>query len=669
MTKCHSDMLHEAFKCPKPCERLFDPCNHSCIKTCGEPCGHCKVPILNVALPCGHIKEQLPCYVTRDLKTVDCKVPIATVMPGCRHTIPVPCNMRNSLERVHCIEPCNALLACGHQCRGSCGSCRHTSDGNSIAVFTHKTCSIPCGRLHDTCSHICRKACHSETQKDCGLCKSRCEVRCAHSRCDQLCHEPCTPCVEMCTWTCEHQGSCKLPCSAPCNRLPCSKRCTKVLKCSHQCPSLCGEICPSDYCQLCSGKGDEQVDLLLFEKYSDIDLDSTPIVVLACGHFFTAESLDGVVSLGESYEIDKEGNFTGFRDISSIQNQDIPRCPNCKRAIRQFATQRYNRVINRATIDETTKRFLRSGETQLQDLEEKVSNLDKALTMSRKEMITQAKISGGNLHAGVLIQRNIIVTEAMDRRRRDSRAVIADIEEFLKSVSHKNHPLRKMHDATIKAIQSSQDLNDHIQHLTINHSSAASANNRVVFGARALQIFVKYTTLIDMLESASDLKEVLGEDINTAVSSVNLIRDANDFFELCWAFIDDCKAENFSKFDVEARIHYAQIVRLYQSYIVSNDPNSAISESSKRIQGARELLQGAKVLCDTGFQNAGPLRKIVRNLQKLLSKEWYEPVSAEELAGIKAAMVNGRGGIATHSGHWYNCRNGHPVSCPISDFH
>jgi hypothetical protein len=47
---------------------------------------------------------------------------------------------------------------------------------------------------------------------------------------------------------------------------------------------------------------------------------------------------------------------------------------------------------------------------------------------------------------------------------------------------------------------------------------------------------------------------------------------------------------------------------------------------------------------------------------KLLGREWYEVVTPEELAVIKAAMVSGPRGIATHSGHWYNCANGHPVS-------
>ncbi|KAJ5186321.1 hypothetical protein N7449_011085 [Penicillium cf. viridicatum] len=40
----------------------------------------------------------------------------------------------------------------------------------------------------------------------------------------------------------------------------------------------------------------------------------------------------------------------------------------------------------------------------------------------------------------------------------------------------------------------------------------------------------------------------------------------------------------------------------------------------------------------------------------------YETVTLEELQSIKTAMVSGRGGIATHSGHWYNCVNGHPFA-------
>ena len=47
---------------------------------------------------------------------------------------------------------------------------------------------------------------------------------------------------------------------------------------------------------------------------------------------------------------------------------------------------------------------------------------------------------------------------------------------------------------------------------------------------------------------------------------------------------------------------------------------------------------------------------------EMFQNEWYEDVSADELAAIRSAMVGGSFGMATHSGHWYNCVNGHPVS-------
>jgi hypothetical protein len=83
---------------------------------------------------------------------------------------------------------------------------------------------------------------------------------------------------------------------------------------------------------------------------------------------------------------------------------------------------------------------------------------------------------------------------------------------------------------------------------------------------------------------------------------------------------------------------------------------------------ARIGLEKAAEICAQGFENARELLKAVDESIKLLRKEWYEEVTAEEIAAVKLAMVSGSGGIATHSGHWYNCANGHPVS-PLKILH
>lgn len=66
-------------------------------------------------------------------------------------------------------------------------------------------------------------------------------------------------------------------------------------------------------------------------------------------------------------------------------------------------------------------------------------------------------------------------------------------------------------------------------------------------------------------------------------------------------------------------------------------------------------------ICDE-LGNCEELREKIEKMNRLSEGPRYEEVTPEELAYIKIAMVGGRGGMATNSGHWYNCINGHPVS-------
>ncbi|KAJ5520818.1 hypothetical protein N7463_001271 [Penicillium fimorum] len=129
----------------------------------------------------------------------------------------------------------------------------------------------------------------------------------------------------------------------------------------------------------CGDKSDSRVDFLEWKTYSEINLDETPIIVLGCGHFFTSESADGLVGLDEVYTRDKDGKFEGLRDVSSSLARAIPLCPDCKQPIRQFVTKRCNRVINRAVMDETYKRFLSKGRIDLEGLELRLNDIEDKL--------------------------------------------------------------------------------------------------------------------------------------------------------------------------------------------------------------------------------------------------------------------------------------------------
>lgn len=74
-------------------------------------------------------------------------------------------------------------------------------------------------------------------------------------------------------------------------------------------------------------------------------------------------------------------------DVKGCQKSNQPRrnpsCPDCKQPIRQFVTKRYNRVINRAVMDETCKRFLIKGRTDLEGLESRLNDIEDKLNSKR----------------------------------------------------------------------------------------------------------------------------------------------------------------------------------------------------------------------------------------------------------------------------------------------
>ena len=172
--KCHSKTMHEVFKCEQPCQRRHTACDHLCQRqTCGEDCGVCMVTLHNVRLTCGHVKDDVPCYLTQNLNAIRCEVVVDKTVPRCEHTIRTECSQDVAGDKFRCPNPCEAILSCGHPCPGSCGRCDKTSiEGHRIVE--HFKCDRACGRHFGTCSHTCTRRCHDGS--DCGLCMANCEV-------------------------------------------------------------------------------------------------------------------------------------------------------------------------------------------------------------------------------------------------------------------------------------------------------------------------------------------------------------------------------------------------------------------------------------------------------------------------------------------------------------
>jgi hypothetical protein len=99
---------------------------------------------------------------------------------------------------------------------------------------------------------------------------------------------------------------------------------------------------------------ERQVDFILARNLEDLEpergtLDELVITLPNCGHFFTAESLDGHCGLNQYYEREGiDGRWLGLK-APPVGFQKPPTCPTCRTGI-DFTTPRYGRVFKCADL-------------------------------------------------------------------------------------------------------------------------------------------------------------------------------------------------------------------------------------------------------------------------------------------------------------------------------
>ncbi|EGX94155.1 NFX1-type zinc finger-containing protein 1 [Cordyceps militaris CM01] len=397
---------------------------------------------------------------------------------------------------------------------------------------------------------------------------------------------------------------------------------------------------------------DSRVDLLEMKTYADIDVDVDPIVVLGCGHFFTAETLDGLVGMSTAYASDREGRFTGLVELSG-EFAKTPRCPDCKRPVRQYATRRYNRIVNRAVADESAKRFLVAGKEKLKVINLKLEKLQEELIESHSGIMRIITLAAG--------QR-----ESLDQRLRirygKSLKLRREIQDFCKGSSDRYQPYHKLYEATIHKLRRTESDTLHGGFAALSLQSPPQRRERdcrVALAGEMADVKLGFIILEDMFDLLSAMKKA---NLSQAPKwpGGSPLRSAKLFLDSCASLITRCRADALPKLAVEAMLYHARMAHMYRFSPRLDDEGKA--NASGLLGEARENLETASRLCEQPFQDADTLKEAVRKTRRLLEADRYEAVSPEEIASIKKAMLSGRGGMATHSGHWYNCVNGHPFA-------
>ncbi|KAF8070666.1 hypothetical protein FPV67DRAFT_1488261 [Lyophyllum atratum] len=377
--KCHpDDPGHVAVTCLQSCRRI---CNrrHPCKKECAVPCGDCTFEVPEVELPCWPYD-----YLLDKLEEAFCHVVVDKNLPNCEHIAKLKCS--DDPSRYICNRQCGGIMeCCSRTCNSNCHNCQDENrsleqEDGLIARTMHV--QHPC-RKSLPCAHMCNIPC-SLDHKCVTTCKERCRQECCHARCNQNCSTPCSPCQEPCTWACPHHA-CPLPCGSVCARLPCDKRCEKLLDCGHRCPSVCGEDCSIQVCPRCAPPElkEKMVDLILGLTLGDIlddeeTLDEMLITLPRCGHVFTVETLDGICGMGDYYS-KNDGKWLDLKSpVSQTATGEVkkpPVCPTCRSAI---TSPRYGRVFKSADLDILERNVIFRMSNQLEALRGMMERISKS---------------------------------------------------------------------------------------------------------------------------------------------------------------------------------------------------------------------------------------------------------------------------------------------------
>lgn len=670
VAKCHSDMLHQAVYCMKPCTRLKQGCEHLCPKPCGDTCDrYCNVSIENieVTLACGHEKTTLPCYQHQDPSAIKCEELVKKKVPGCHHEITVACYIDVDHNAFRCFATCGELLACGHLCQNACHQCETRNDGK-VSKTDHGKCKQKCDRGYNTCNHRCCFPCHDG--EPCPLCLARCETRCSHAQCGKFCSEFCSPCLEeQCSsgLQCPHTETCPMPCAAPCTWIPCSKRCDKTLSCGCRCPSVCGEDCPDT--KFCQEHGSDhvkemQADLLMLTSYKDVDLDEDPCIFTPCGHVFTIDSLDGTMGMYEHYEIDPLTRaYIGLKDSAEpfSLNETKP-CPECRGSLRSLA--RYGRIVRRALLDESAKKLTAWSHQKHQKLANRLADIDGELKDSLEFPHKPCQVI--ELHGSVTTQIKAVKQLKTTKRYRKIHALIEEICHFVKKLSKEEQPYQRVHD--LVEIARRQSTSDFIAKFQF---SSEELQMREHFQAANLLIR-SYLILFGDVISVHD---------NTpAATQGSLQLDLTAIRVMCEELITNADESQNVRQRAEAQVLWAKFAAIECGVLGNKDeaegPGSQHRMDTLRLS-ATEHLEAAMKTCDQQAEKrrahrdrmrrerpdliregqANPMHDLIEEANEV-GRMLRDGISTTEMRMVVTAMSKEFSG----TGHWYRCINGHPFT-------
>ncbi|KAJ9661610.1 hypothetical protein H2201_006466 [Coniosporium apollinis] len=414
-------------------------------------------------------------------------------------------------------------------------------------------------------------------------------------------------------------------------------------KCVHRLgPSVCGEQCPEpEFCQICGSNDvkDTEVDFIMGEAYREIDLEDNPCIFPQCGHFLTIESMDGLMDMKKHYEFSPEGVIVSAKQSSEPFSMDESKtCATCRASLRNLS--RYGRIVRRALLDESTKKFIlwangryvRLAET-LQELQHQLSESMETFKGLKTTSAADAVHTKGNRAQQLLKIRQLDTAS----RYKAISTLRGDIAGFLSKVKKEEQPFQKVWEI--------------VQHARRRRGTTKDFNfDRSVLQTRG---FVLASALMLRCDLAimSDFVAVW-QSKRTSASPIagSFQLDSSQSRQDCLALINLAATQPMVQ--VEGHVFFAQ-------YAILECSTTTTELAVLLKEEAEANLKTARTLC---AQNPGQTRGMleeIESVEEMLRKSTFTSVvTSEERRAVLAAMATELQG----TGKWYTCENGHPFT-------
>ncbi|EED22474.1 NF-X1 finger and helicase domain protein, putative [Talaromyces stipitatus ATCC 10500] len=603
--KCHSEILHNAVQCLETCQRPREGCSHPCPKKCGEKCPSKCTEIVFQAdrqLSCGHLAQRLPCWQSQDLSAFELHV---TLMSVCFNT-GVLCNA-GVYWHAAIRAKTNVSSASQELSQGMSARIMEFVDRNVAETRIHAlTDATPLATVNSNAHHASHPA------------KLTADIPNARESVRSRAHP------------------------APKRNVFLHVR--TLLACGHQCPSVCGEICPPEkYCQICGSEEikDYPVDFILGESYKDIDLDDNPCIFPKCGHFLTTETLDGLMDIGKYYVLDERRKPSKISTSSEpFSISDIKTCATCRGPLRNIA--RYGRLVRRAILDESTKKLILYLNREYVPLAQELPQRKQQLQDTKNERSTSwpKTIRIRDERNALVRHMRLIISPQKNGRWKEILDLRQRISTYQKRVSPEEQPFIRVHQLATNArrrqntINTSDDFGDVSEVL----------QTKGFLQGTALSLRLDIELLADFLEMRRNALKA-GE--------IKVDMDLSAMRTECETLIKSASESKRPLHKAEGYIFLAQLHAFERSH--SSSPEMA----ERHLIEGKEAINEAKTLCNENPGQTQGLATDIEGAEKMLrGTTFYTAVTNEERMAVIAAMAREFSG----TGHWYYCRNGHPFT-------